>query len=71
MKKKTPKTPFEQAAICLSLGRYRRAAEILIQIIMEQDKRIKVLEDQHQIKYLPPEEPEYNFTDGLEEDDNF
>lgn len=71
MNEETPQTLFEQAANCLSIGYYRRAAEMMLQIIMEQQKRIKVLEDQHEIKYLPPEEAERNFTDGLYEEDNF
>lgn len=59
-KSKPPRTPFEQATIFLSVGRYRRAAEILLQIIMEQEGRLREIE-----KRLP--EREANFTDGLEQ----
>lgn len=38
------RTPIEQATIFLSVGRYRRAAEIMLQIIMEQEGRIRRLE---------------------------
>ena len=55
------RTPIEQATIFLSVGRYRRAAEIMLQIIMEQEKRIVELEKRS------PEPPERNFTDGLEQ----
>lgn len=57
----TNRTPIEQATIFLSVGRYRRAAEILLQIIMDQEGRLREVE-----KRLS--EREVNFTDGLEMD---
>ncbi len=65
MKETTSQTLFEQAANCLSIGNYRRAAEAMLQIIMEQQKEIA------QLREAIIEPKEVNFTDGLDEDDNF
>lgn len=77
----TNRTPIEQATIFLSVGRYRRAAEILLQIIMEQEGRLREVEARitptgyNDITVTDTsgitEPQEVNFMDGLEEDDNF
>lgn len=69
------RTPIEQAAIWLSLNNPRKAAEIMLQIIMEQEGRIRALELGVQMPVVVTSEyvgtEERNFTDGLDEDDNF
>lgn len=67
------RTPFEQATIFLSVGRYRRAAEIMLQIIMEQEGRLREVEKRlpASITFEYTVQMEHNFADGLDQGSDY